>query len=42
LTLQRATSPNRMLHPARAISSGDAPLAYAAETIEPALTPVMQ
>src|SRR5204862_6086255 len=40
--LHRATSPNRIAHPARAISAGDAPLAYAAATIDPALTPVMQ
>src|SRR4029450_7527772 len=39
---QRATSPNLMEHPAWAISSGDAPLAHAAATIAPALTPGMQ
>ena len=41
-SVQLPTSPKRMLHPAREISSGVAPLAYAAATMEPALTPVMQ
>lgn len=31
-----------MEQPTRAISSGVVPLAYAAATIDPALTPVMQ
>jgi len=39
--LQRATSPNRMLAPMRPISSGVLPEAYAAATMEPALTPAM-
>jgi hypothetical protein len=42
LRLQRATSPNRIEQAALPISSGRAPLAYAAATIDPALTPVMQ
>jgi hypothetical protein len=41
-TVHRATSVNRMALPAAAISAGLAPLAYAAATIAPALTPVMQ
>jgi hypothetical protein len=39
---QRATSRNRIEQPTRAISSASVPLAYAAATIDPALTPVMQ
>ena len=39
--LQRATSAKRMAQPARAISSPEAPLAKAAATIEPALTPAI-
>ena len=42
LRLQRATSANRIEQAARAISSGGVPLAHAAATIDPALTPVMQ
>ena len=42
LRLQRATSPNRIEQAALAISSGCAPLSYAAATIDPALTPVTQ
>ena len=41
-SVQRPTSPKRMRQPAWAISAGVTPLAYAAATIDPALTPAMQ
>ncbi|HKE22107.1 MAG TPA: hypothetical protein VKB88_06930 [Bryobacteraceae bacterium] len=40
--LHLATSLKRIAQPARAISTGGVPLASAAATIDPALTPVMQ